>query len=90
MDGAGFVFVADEGVPAVWRLSSAGEIITETILTSAGVGSGQLAKVTWHRCVIIMSSLCHHYVIIVSSLCHHCLFTSVMSCQLMFVSLSVI
>ena len=45
---AGFVFVADEGVPAVWRLSSAGELLTETILTSAGVGSGQLAKVTWH------------------------------------------
>ena len=51
----GFVFVADEGQPAVWRLSSDGELITETILTSAGVGSGQLAKVTWHRyCIFIV------------------------------------
>ena len=72
----GFVFVADEGQPAVWRLSSAGELLTETILTSAGVGSGQLAKVTWHHCVITASLLCHH-----------CLITSVMSCQFMFVSL---
>ena len=47
------MFVADEGQPAVWRLSAAGETITETILTSAAAGSGQLAKVT-------VSSLCHY------------------------------
>ena len=39
----GFVFVADEGRPAVWRLNSAGEILTETFLEVEGMG--QVAKI---------------------------------------------
>ena len=39
----GFVFVADEGRPAVWRLNSAGDILTETFLEVEGMG--QVAKI---------------------------------------------
>ena len=40
---AGFLFVADDGVPAVWRLSSAGVLLSEKLLSVEGVG--QLAKI---------------------------------------------
>ena len=33
----GFKFVADGGAPAVWRLDTSGNIITENILTVEGV-----------------------------------------------------
>ena len=34
---AGFKFVADGGAPAVWRLDTSGNIITERILTVEGI-----------------------------------------------------
>ena len=40
---SGFVFVADEGVPAVWRISSSGDLLTETFLEVEGMG--QVAKI---------------------------------------------
>jgi len=39
----GFIFVADEGTPAVWRLDSSGNVVTEK--TIAVEGMGQLAKI---------------------------------------------
>ena len=39
----GFVFVADEAQPAVWRLDSDGNLLTENYLSVEGVG--QLAKI---------------------------------------------
>ena len=39
----GFLFVADEARPAVWRLSSAGVLLSEKLLSVEGVG--QLAKI---------------------------------------------
>jgi len=39
----GFMFVADEGTPAVWRLDTSGQLIQETFLSIEGVG--QVAKV---------------------------------------------
>ena len=39
----GFLFVADEARPAVWRLSSAGVLLSERILSVEGLG--QLAKI---------------------------------------------
>ena len=40
---SGFVFVADEATPAVWRLSASGDLITETFLEVEGMG--QVAKI---------------------------------------------
>ena len=40
---SGFVFVADSGMPAVWRLSSEGELLSEVILQVEGMG--QVAKI---------------------------------------------
>ena len=39
----GFVFVADEGRPVVWRLNSNGDLITEKTLNIEGMG--QVAKI---------------------------------------------
>lgn len=39
----GFVFVADEAQPAVWRLDSDGNLLTENYLSVEGLG--QLAKI---------------------------------------------
>ena len=39
----GFVFVADEGKPVVWRLSSDGTVTTEQTLSISGMG--QVAKI---------------------------------------------
>ena len=39
----GFVFVADEAKPAVWRLDSNGNLLNETLVTVEGMG--QLAKI---------------------------------------------
>ena len=39
----GFVFVADEGIPVVWRLNSNGDLITEKTLNIEGMG--QVAKI---------------------------------------------
>ena len=37
------MFVADEGVPVVWRLTSTGEVTTERSLSISGMG--QVAKI---------------------------------------------
>ena len=39
----GFVFVADEGKPVVWRLNSSGDVVTEKTLSIEGMG--QVAKI---------------------------------------------
>ena len=39
----GFVFVADEGKPVVWRLNSNGDVVTEKTLSIEGMG--QVAKI---------------------------------------------
>ena len=39
----GFLFVADDGKPAVWRLDSTGAVLSEKILSVEGLG--QLAKI---------------------------------------------
>ncbi len=39
----GFVFVADEGKPVVWRLNSNGDVVTEKTLNIEGMG--QVAKI---------------------------------------------
>jgi len=39
----GFVFVADEGKPVVWRLNSSGDLVTEKTLSIEGMG--QVAKI---------------------------------------------
>jgi len=42
-EATGFIFVADEGTPAVWRLDSSGNVVTEKTLAVEGMG--QLAKI---------------------------------------------
>jgi len=37
---AGFVFVADEATPAVWELDTSGNLVTEKLLSVAGMGQG--------------------------------------------------
>ena len=51
---AGFVFVADEATPAVWELDTSGNLVTENLLSVAGLGQG--AKIRKDTTGYIMTS----------------------------------